>query len=33
MQIRVGGKVDDIQPRLIYSINEIGSKFIEFGFN
>ncbi|PVX45962.1 hypothetical protein C8C85_1773 [Flavobacterium sp. 103] len=33
MQIRIGGKGEDIQPKLIYSINEIGSKFIEFGFN
>ena len=32
-QIRIGGNGDNIQPKLIYNINEIGSKFIEFGFN
>jgi hypothetical protein len=32
-QIRIGGNGDKIQPKLIYNINQIGSKFIEFGFN
>ncbi|MDO1514587.1 hypothetical protein Q2T41_18185 [Maribacter confluentis] len=32
-QIRVGGNGDDVQPKLIYKINDIGSKFIEFGFD
>ncbi|MCK0157115.1 hypothetical protein MWU65_08000 [Cellulophaga sp. F20128] len=32
-QIRVGGNGDDVQPKLIYKINDIGSKLIEFGFD
>lgn len=32
-QIRITGNGDNIQPRLIYNINEIGSKFIDFGFD
>lgn len=32
-QIRIGGNGDNIQPKLIYKINDIGSKFIKFGFD
>ena len=31
-QIRIGGNGNNIQPKLTYIINEIGTKFIEFGF-
>lgn len=31
-QIRLGGREDDIQPNLVYEINDIGRKFVKFGF-
>ena len=31
-QIRVIGNGDDIQPNLVYEINDIGRKFVKFGF-